>query len=210
MPRSNASKVARVAYRGLQTTQVARTTIPSLSAAQAILRHEFRPTARLVTRRFISSSSGRQGITPDDKAPNPVETPPVTKTPADISDSEYHAVADEYLEKLLTQLEVMQDQREDVDVEFSAGVLTLDLGPEVGTYVINKQPPNKQIWLSSPKTGPKRYDYVILGEGQHEKQDTATGDWVYLRDGTTLNDLLKSEIGIDFGVSDAELGGWKP
>lgn len=210
MPRSNASKVARVAYRGLQTTQVARTTIPSLSAAQAILRHEFRPTARLVTRRFISSSSGRQGITPDDKAPNPVETPPVTKTPADISDSEYHAVADEYLEKLLTQLEVMQDQREDVDVEFSAGVLTLDLGPEVGTYVINKQPPNKQIWLSSPKTGPKRYDYVILGEGQHEKQDTATGDWVYLRDGTTLNDLLESEIGIDFGVSDAELGGWKP
>lgn len=223
MPRSNASKVARVAYRGLQTTRVARTTIPSLSAAQAILRHEFRPTARLVTRRFISSSSGRQGITPDDKAPNPVETPPVTKTPADISDSEYHAVADEYLEKLLTQLEVMQDQREDVDVEFSvshphlqhcphanhrqAGVLTLDLGPEVGTYVINKQPPNKQIWLSSPKTGPKRYDYVILGEGQHEKQDTATGDWVYLRDGTTLNDLLKSEIGIDFGVSDAELGG---
>jgi frataxin len=29
---------------------------------------------------------------------------------------------------------------------------------------------------------------------------------VYLRDGSTLNDLLKDEIGIDFGVSDAELG----
>lgn len=30
-----------------------------------------------------------------------------------------------------------------------SGVLTLDLGDK-GTYVINKQPPNKQIWLSSP------------------------------------------------------------
>jgi hypothetical protein len=30
-----------------------------------------------------------------------------------------------------------------------SGVLTLDLGQH-GTYVINKQPPNKQIWLSSP------------------------------------------------------------
>jgi len=207
MARSNASKIARVAYRGLQTTRVPRTTIPGVSAAPAIFHQEARPTTGLVTRRFISSSSGRKGITPDDKPPKPVETPPVTRTPADISDSEYHAVADEYLEKLLTQFEVMQDQREDVDVEFSAGVLTLDLGPEVGTYVINKQPPNKQIWLSSPKTGPKRYDYVVFGEGQHEKQDTATGDWVYLRDGSTLNDLLKSEIGIDFGVSDADLSG---
>ena len=30
-----------------------------------------------------------------------------------------------------------------------SGVLTLKLGNK-GTYVINKQPPNKQIWLSSP------------------------------------------------------------
>jgi hypothetical protein len=30
-----------------------------------------------------------------------------------------------------------------------SGVLTLILGDN-GTYVINKQPPNKQIWLSSP------------------------------------------------------------
>ena len=30
-----------------------------------------------------------------------------------------------------------------------SGVLTLTLGDN-GTYVINKQPPNKQIWLSSP------------------------------------------------------------
>lgn len=31
-----------------------------------------------------------------------------------------------------------------------SGVLTLNLGEKNGTYVVNKQPPNKQIWLSSP------------------------------------------------------------
>lgn len=31
-----------------------------------------------------------------------------------------------------------------------SGVLTVKLGGDLGTYVINKQTPNKQIWLSSP------------------------------------------------------------
>lgn len=35
-------------------------------------------------------------------------------------------------------------------------MLSLVLPPN-GTYVINKQPPNKQIWLSSPVSGPDRY-----------------------------------------------------
>lgn len=33
-----------------------------------------------------------------------------------------------------------------------SGVLTLKLPDGHGTYVINKQPPNKQIWLSSPSS----------------------------------------------------------
>ncbi len=38
------------------------------------------------------------------------------------------------------------------------GVLTLRLG-DLGTYVINKQTPNRQIWMSSPLSGPVRYDW---------------------------------------------------
>ncbi len=79
-------------------------------------------------------------------------------------------------------------------------MLTVSFGPETGTYVINKQPPNKQIWLSSPKTGPKRYDYVILGDGQQDKQDTACGEWMYLRDNSTMNQLFIDEIGIDLRI----------
>ena len=47
----------------------------------------------------------------------------------------------------------------EADVSLSSGVLTVQL-PDVGTYVINKQTPNRQIWLSSPKSGPARFDFV--------------------------------------------------
>lgn len=77
-----------------------------------------------------------------------------------------------------------------------AGVLTLKFPPN-GTYVINKQPPNKQIWLSSPISGPKRYDYAVWSEGQDAKEGTGAGAWVYLRDGSTLAALLQGELGID-------------
>jgi frataxin len=76
--------------------------------------------------------------------------------------------------------------------------------------VINKQPPNKQIWLSSPISGPKRFDWVVSGAGQHEKEGSTvdTGDdgeggkWVYLRDGSSLSDLLKKELDIDMSQDD--------
>ncbi|KAI1381588.1 Frataxin [Hypoxylon crocopeplum] len=114
---------------------------------------------------------------------------------ASITDAEYHELADEYLDTVLGKYEELQDESGDVDVEFSSGVMTVKV-PNVGIYVINKQPPNKQIWLSSPVSGPKRYDYVIVGEGEGDKQDTAKGKWIYLRDGTTLNEVLQKETGI--------------
>ena len=65
--------------------------------------------------------------------------------------------------------------------------------------MINKQPPNKQIWLSSPFryvitprtsdvtespfSGPKRYDYVAQNNG-----------WYYSRDGRSMESLLSEEL----------------
>lgn len=65
-----------------------------------------------------------------------------------------------------------------------------------GTYVINKQPPNKQIWLSSPISGPKRYDWYVFGDGQGDKEGTASGDWICARDGLSLNALIRNELDI--------------
>ena len=54
---------------------------------------------------------------------------------------------------------------------------------EHGTYVINKQGPNRQIWMSSPVSGPLRYDY-----------DADRKVWVYARDGHCLHDRLSEEL----------------
>lgn len=122
---------------------------------------------------------------------------------AELTDGEYHELADEYLDNVVGKFEELQDEREDIDVEFSSGVLTISW-PDKGTYVINKQPPNKQIWLSSPISGPKRYDWCIFGEGQNEKEGTAVGDWIYARDGSSLNQVFLEELGVDIDVPGEE------
>ncbi|KNZ71471.1 Frataxin like protein, mitochondrial [Termitomyces sp. J132] len=96
----------------------------------------------------------------------------------------YHVLSEATMDSLLESLETLLDELADsnYEVEYHVGVLTLYLG-EKGTYVINKQPPNKQIWLSSPFSGPKRYDYS-------ETDD----DWLYSRDSQALGDLLNKEL----------------
>lgn len=84
--------------------------------------------------------------------------------------------------------------------------MTVNFGPNIGTYVINKQPPNKQIWLSSPTSGPKRFDWVVRGEGQNDKQGTAVGEWVYVRDGSTLANIFRDELGVDLGLPARRFG----
>ncbi|KAI0085635.1 hypothetical protein BDY19DRAFT_908857 [Irpex rosettiformis] len=115
---------------------------------------------------------------------------------SDLPINQYHQYSDATMETLLDSLENLLDEEgnPEYEVEYSSGVLTLKLG-EHGTYVINKQPPNKQIWLSSPVSGPKRYDYVV-------KED----EWIYSRDQKSLGSLLNEELSkvfdqnIDLGV----------
>ncbi|KAM9544701.1 uncharacterized protein ACWYII_035991 [Salvelinus alpinus] len=52
-------------------------------------------------------------------------------------------------------------------IEFFDGSLSVKVGGDHGTYVINKQTPNKQIWLSSPTSEPKRCDWTG-GMGLHQ------------------------------------------
>ncbi|CAH2105830.1 unnamed protein product [Euphydryas editha] len=99
----------------------------------------------------------------------------------------YDKICNETLESLYEYFEELIDRSPNLkgaDITFSDGVLTIALGSNHGTYVINRQSPNKQIWLSSPTSGPKRYD-LILENG---------GYWVYKHDGKTLHQLLQNEI----------------
>jgi frataxin len=76
-----------------------------------------------------------------------------------LSEMEFDRKAEETLHALTDFFDVLPDRvktHADFDVSYSMGVLTVQIGPPVGTYVINKQTPNRQIWLSSPISGPKR------------------------------------------------------
>ncbi|KAG9004006.1 Mitochondrial chaperone Frataxin [Tulasnella sp. JGI-2019a] len=122
---------------------------------------------------------------------------PQIYTKGDISTSRYNELADKAMYTLLESLEelVESDMAEDSwEVDYSSGVLTLRLGDH-GTYVINKQPPNMQIWLSSPTSGPKRYDY----------SEDEGGVWYYARDGRKLEALLKEELAPIFGQDDVDV-----
>ncbi|KAG2465876.1 PI51B kinase, partial [Polypterus senegalus] len=102
----------------------------------------------------------------------------------------YERLADETLDALAEYFENLADKDftfPDYDVTFGSGVLTIEVGGGHGTYVINKQTPNKQIWLSSPVSGPKRYDW-----NGHI--------WVYSHDGVSLYALLTDEFSSVFNT----------
>ncbi|PYH73473.1 frataxin family protein [Aspergillus vadensis CBS 113365] len=162
------------------------------------------PQPQLPRRCFHATSAPRKGIFPDSAdppAPHPESSnvagaaTHVTE-PSPLTDAQYHDHAEHYLDVLQYEIEKVQEEGSDIEAEYSAGVMNISV-PGVGTYVLNKQPPNKQIWLSSPISGPKRYDWVVEGDQMHEKQESRpfiNGQWIYLRDGSNLTDLLNHEL----------------
>lgn len=127
----------------------------------------------MTSRRFESITSSTTG----QKVPDSV---------LNLSPTQYRHLADETLDTIATDLEDLFEDKNiaDADVDNSAGIVTITTAE--GTYVINKQPPNKQIWLSSPVSGPKRFDYI-------------KGRWTSLRKGEKLFDILEKEVSDMFG-----------
>ncbi|XP_015517737.1 frataxin homolog, mitochondrial [Neodiprion lecontei] len=112
------------------------------------------------------------------------QTPPTYEPELELNSVQFDKISSDTLESLTEYFDELIEKAghlEDADVSYGDGVLTVKFGKKDGTYVINRQTPNKQIWLSSPKSGPKRYDFV-------------DGKWVYKHDGKTLHDLLNKEI----------------
>ena len=104
---------------------------------------------------------------------------------------DYQEVAEDELLHLLDTWDALVEDNDitGADIQYSQGVLEVDLGNK-GTYVLNKQAPNKQIWMSSPLSGPLRYDY-----------DPASGVWFYARDGHRLRAKLSAEVESLLGLS---------
>jgi frataxin len=67
-----------------------------------------------------------------------------------MDEREFEHQAAAVLALLLTEIE---DQAEDeLDVDLEGGILTISID-RIGSYLVNKHAPNREIWLSSPKSG---------------------------------------------------------
>ncbi|XP_009608123.1 frataxin, mitochondrial isoform X2 [Nicotiana tomentosiformis] len=101
-----------------------------------------------------------------------------------LQEDEYHRLANATIHDLLEKLEEYGDSVDidGFDVDYGNEVLTLKLGG-LGTYVINKQAPNRQIWMSSPVSGPSRFDWDQNSQG-----------WIYRRTKANLRTVLEDEL----------------
>jgi frataxin len=97
-----------------------------------------------------------------------------------VDDNLFQINAEKTLEALMEQIDdVLGDS---MDVDLADGILTIEL--ENGSqYVINKQAPNKEIWLSSPVSGAKHFAF-----------DIESINWIDTRGGDGLYDLLSQEL----------------
>jgi frataxin len=66
-------------------------------------------------------------------------------------ETEFHIIADKYLQTLLEYFEEMEEKH-DISAELDSGVLSLIM-PDDKEYIINKHTPSRQIWVSSPYSG---------------------------------------------------------
>lgn len=136
--------------------------------------HQFHPP--YVTRRFCSPPLHFVGD--DSRGPAAIDYSSL------MQEGEFHNLADSTIQGLQEKLEEYGDnlQIDGFDVDYGNEVLTLRLG-NLGTYVLNKQTPNRQIWLSSPLSGPSRFDW-----------DQNSQAWIYRRNKANLLNLLETEL----------------
>jgi len=97
------------------------------------------------------------------------------------SEGAFLRVADATLHSIVDVVDDAAD--EGVDAELAQGVLTIRLGAARGTFVLNTQTPNRQLWLSSPVSGPWRYNW-----------HAAEREWRSTRDQHRLRDRLDAEL----------------
>jgi frataxin len=97
-----------------------------------------------------------------------------------MEDSSFEKLAGQTLEYLFEALD--DGIGDSAEVEMQGGILTVELA-DGGQYVINRHGPNRQIWVSSPKSGAWHF----------ERRGDA---WVSTRGDERLDALLGAEFGV--------------
>ena len=97
----------------------------------------------------------------------------------------FETVAQRALEFLAATLE----EAGDFDVDLESGVLTIEVD-DVGTFLVNKHAPLRQLWYSSPLSGASHYDF-----------DQNARAWVSTRGGDDLATVMTADFIAGPGVT---------
>ncbi|MDX1916612.1 MAG: iron donor protein CyaY [Rickettsiaceae bacterium] len=97
----------------------------------------------------------------------------------------FHEAANMLIEKIMHNIESCDDKNI-IDYDYSNEVLMLEINAQI--YVINKQSFKREIWLSSPISGPHHF---IFKENQWINNNLETIDLILSKE---LSDLTQQNI----------------
>jgi frataxin len=107
----------------------------------------------------------------------------VNRCVREMDESDFDRRADELLEDMMDALEALEETAGPAfELDYAMGVLTMILD-ENTTYVLNKQRPNRQVWMSSPQSGPRRFELDESGE-----------IWQDVRSGENVLNVMQAEL----------------
>ena len=97
-----------------------------------------------------------------------------------VSDNNFETHAENALQAVFEQVDnALGDQ---LEVDLDGGILSIELASG-GQYIINKQVPNRELWMSSPVSGAKHFYF-----------DEETENWVDTRSDGIFFDILSDEL----------------
>ncbi len=97
-----------------------------------------------------------------------------------VSDNNFETHAENALQAVFEQVDgALGDQ---LEVDLDGGILSIELASG-GQYIINKQAPNRELWMSSPVSGAKHFYF-----------DEETENWVGTRSDGIFFDILSDEL----------------
>jgi frataxin len=121
MSRSTVSRLARATAQSIRQrtlTTGPRFVSPRLSSCQAP-----RILSNPSIRSFSSTPITSKGLSPESENPQPTPKEPTAGAPkaANISAEQYEELSNEYMDSIVEKLEQLQEEKENVDVEYSVG-----------------------------------------------------------------------------------------
>lgn len=109
-----------------------------------------------------------------------------------MTDHEYHQQVDAILLHLEETIDTIEQA--DLDYESAGGILTIDF-PDGSKIIINKQPPNQQIWVATKYDG---HHFDLLDEGWIDNR-TGKEFWALVSEAATR----QANVAIEFSPADS-------